>query len=87
MLLSIPIEHEQFSNRPIWPIYGNLTGTTTPGQSGSGSNGNKRVLSLPRSSELEPHYQMQFSVILRAIVGLVALTHLHGIQSVISYPH
>ena len=33
------------ANRSIWPIDGTLTGTTTLGQSGSGSNGNERVLS------------------------------------------
>ena len=44
MSLSIFIEYEQFANRYIWPIYDNLTGTTTPGQSGSGSNGNESII-------------------------------------------
>ena len=34
----------------IWAIDGTLTGTTTPGQSQSGSNGNKRVLHISWSS-------------------------------------
>ena len=36
-----------------------------PGQCGPGSNGIERVYTLPRSPELKPHHQMQFSVILR----------------------
>ena len=32
-----------FSNGSIWPIDGTLTGTTTPGQSGSESNDNEVV--------------------------------------------
>ena len=42
-----------------------LTGTTTPGQSEPGSNGNDGISTLYRSRELEPHHQMQFSVIHR----------------------
>ena len=47
--------------KSIWPIDETLTDTTTPGQSRSGSNGNEGV--LHRSLELEPYYQMPFSVI------------------------
>ena len=36
-----------------------LTDTTTSGQSGPESNGNKWVLHIPQN---EPHNQMQFSV-------------------------
>ena len=43
-----------------------LTGITTPGHSGAGSNGNEEVLHNPRYSELEPPHQMQFSVIPRS---------------------
>ena len=37
-------------NSSIWPIAGTLTGTTTLGQSGSGSNGTKGVFHIPQSS-------------------------------------
>ena len=33
----------------IWPIDRTLSGTTTPGQSGPGSNGNEGVLHIPQS--------------------------------------
>ena len=48
-----PMEYEYFLCWSICPIDGTLTGTTTPGQSGHWNNSN-----------LEPHYQMQFSVTL-----------------------
>ena len=35
----------------IWPINGNLTGTTNPDQSGPGSNGNEGLLHIPQSSK------------------------------------
>ena len=38
------------SNSNVWPIDRTLSGTTTPGQSGPGSNGNKGVLCIPQSS-------------------------------------
>ena len=34
----------------IWPIDRTLTGATTPGQSGPGSDGNEEVLYIPQSS-------------------------------------
>ena len=37
-------EYKWFLNRSIWPIDSIETSTTTPGQSGPGSNGNKKVL-------------------------------------------
>ena len=40
----------QFSS--IWPIDRNLSDATSPGQSGSGSNGNKVVLCVPQSSSI-----------------------------------
>ena len=40
----------QFSS--IWVIDRTLSGTTTQGQSGPGSNGNKRVLCIPKSSSI-----------------------------------
>ena len=44
MLSCIPVNYEWFLNRSIWPIDGTLTGITTLGQSGPGSNGNEGVL-------------------------------------------
>ena len=38
------------SSCSIWPIDRTLSGATTLGQSGLGSNGNKRVLHIPQSS-------------------------------------
>ena len=38
------------SNSSIWPIDRTLSGATTPGQSGSGSNGNEGVYQIPQSS-------------------------------------
>ena len=40
------------SNSSIWPIDRSLLGTTTMGQSGPGSNGNKGVLFIPQSSSI-----------------------------------
>ena len=40
-----------FVNRSIWPIYGTLIDTTTPGQSEPRSNGNKGVLHSPEQSD------------------------------------
>ena len=45
------------SNSSIWSIEGTLRGTTTPGQSGPGSNGNEGI-PIPKAPELEPHHQM-----------------------------
>ena len=36
----------------IWPIDKTLSGATTPGQSGPGSDGNEGVLRLPKSSKI-----------------------------------
>ena len=40
----------QFSS--IWPLDRTLSGATTSGQSGPGSNGNKGVLCIPQSSSI-----------------------------------
>ena len=37
-------------NSFIWTIEGTLTDTTTPGQSGPGSNNNKQLLNSPHGS-------------------------------------
>ena len=39
----------------IWPIDGMLTGTITPGQSGTRCNGNEGVLYIPQSSLSDAH--------------------------------
>ena len=36
-----------FPKRSIWLIDGTLTDTTNPGQSGTGSNGNERIVDTP----------------------------------------
>ena len=40
------------SNISIWPIDKTLSGATTPGQSGPGSDGNKGVHCIPQSSSI-----------------------------------
>ena len=40
------------SNCSIWTIDRSLSGATTPGQSGPGSDGNKRVLGITQSSSI-----------------------------------
>ena len=57
-----PIEYELFLNRTIRPLDGTLAGTTTPGQSMTGSNSNKMV---HRSTELESQYHTVFTFILK----------------------
>ena len=50
----------QFSS--IWPINRTLSGATTPSQSGSRSNGNERVIRIPKAPALlEPHHQFLYS--------------------------
>ena len=61
MVSTIAMKYQQFSLTSVicwhtvnclnsWPINRPLTGTTTPDQSGTGSNGNERVLHIPQSS-------------------------------------
>ena len=40
------------SNSSIWPIDRTLSGATTPGQSGPGSDGNEGVLRISQSSSI-----------------------------------
>ena len=47
-----PIESELLLNRSISSIYGALTGTTNPDQSGPGSNWNEGVLYSPQISRI-----------------------------------
>ena len=53
---------KQFSS--IWPIESTLEGSTTPGQSGPGNDGNEAIFHIPQSSI------RMFSVISRTLVGL-----------------
>ena len=46
-------KYSRWLNSLILPIDGALTGTTTPGQSEPGSNGNKGVLYILESSRVE----------------------------------
>ena len=47
------------SNTSIWPIERTLSGATTIGQSGPGSNDYEGVLYIyPKALGLEPHHQM-----------------------------
>ena len=43
---------QQMITQFYWPIDGTLTGTTTPGQSGPGSNCNEGVFYIPQSSRI-----------------------------------
>ena len=52
-----------FLNITIWLLDGTLTSITTLGQSKAGSDSKVGYSTLDRFPELEPHYQMQFSVI------------------------
>ena len=42
----------KWSNSSIWPIDRTLSGATTPGQSGLGTNGNVAVVHIPQSSSI-----------------------------------
>ena len=52
----------QFNYSSIWPID---VGTTTPIQSGLGSNGNKKGLLIPRISRKKTYNLMLFKIIPR----------------------
>ena len=77
----MPWKHKQATNQPtkiipskrlnslMWFIDRTLTGTTKPGQSEPGSQGNEAVIHIPQIPGLEPQYQMKFSVISRTYAG------------------
>ena len=44
-----------------------LTGTTTPDQSGPGSNDDEGVFHIPQDPDLELHHQIEFNVIPRTL--------------------
>ena len=52
MISSILIKYEYSLSRPIWPLDGILTGTTTSVQSVPGNNGNDKVLHTLQSSKI-----------------------------------
>ena len=45
-------KYSKWLNSSIWPIDGTVTGTTTLGQSGPGSNSNEGVFHIPQSSKM-----------------------------------
>ena len=45
-----PMKYEYFLNKSICPCDKTLIGTTTPGQSGPGSNANEGVHNIPQIS-------------------------------------
>ena len=49
-------------NSSIWPIDKTLSGATTLGQSGPGSNGNEGVLHIPQSSSITEASPSDYSV-------------------------
>ena len=51
------------------PISGSVTATTYQSQHGTESNDNEDVIHSQKASRLEPHHQMQFSVIRRTSVS------------------
>ena len=51
-------------NCSISPIDGTLTGTSTPDQSGPGSNGDQGCFTFPKIKGLEPDHQIHLSVII-----------------------
>ena len=51
--ISYLLKHSKSLNSSIWPINETLTGTTTADQTGSGKNGNGRVLHILQSSWTE----------------------------------
>ena len=82
---SIAIEHKQFNLTPviclhivkwlnsfIWHINGTLTATTTLGQSGPGSNGNKGILHISQSFRTE-------AALIDDLVSYPGMTHWGGV--------
>ena len=58
------------ANSSIWPIDRTLSGVTTPGQSGPGSDGNEGVLCNPK--KLKDYWSITirlFSIITRTLIG------------------
>ena len=50
------------SNSFIWPTDRNLSGSTTPDQSGAGSNGNEEILCIPKRSNISGASPSEFLV-------------------------
>ena len=55
--LSIPVKYEYFLNKSIWSIDGTL------GQKRTRDKSNEEYSTLAKSSEINPHLQIQFSII------------------------
>ena len=60
--------HSVNPNSSIWPIDRTIPGATTPGQSGSGNNGNEEVLFIPQISKAEAS----------SSDGLMSYSYTHG---------
>ena len=63
--LIIMIILRKWLNSCIWGIDGGLTGTTTPGQNEPVKMTIKEYFPFPKAPGLEPHHQMQFSILPR----------------------
>ena len=61
----------QFSS--IWPIDRTLSGVTTPGQSGLGSNGNEGVLRIPQSYSITEASSSDYLVSYIGVEGILLL--------------
>ena len=68
LFVYISFKYSKWLNGSFWAIDGTQTNTICQGQHELGSNGNEEVLHIPQSSRLEPHPQMQFSVIYRTLL-------------------
>ena len=49
-------KNSRWFNSSIWPRGWTLTGTTAPGQSGPGNNGNEEYSKFPKAPRPEPYY-------------------------------
>ena len=76
----------QFSS--IWPIDRTLSGATTPGQSGPGSDGNEGLLHIPQSSSITGTSPSDCLVISKTLVeGGGVLPFCRGAVSVFYSPN
>ena len=53
---------ENYAYFSVWTIHATQIGTSTPGQSGPGSNDNEEFLYTPQISRSNPHHHIQVSV-------------------------
>ena len=72
-------------NSSIWPIHRNLTGTTNPFRVYLRVMSMNIYSTLPKVPSLEPHYQMQFCVILMTLDVEVGFYLFTEVQSGVFY--